>query len=86
MENVDSFHDLGRVITNNNDTKAVENLKSKGWNAYNKIKAVLKDWKTPMSTKKKTFEPYILPCLMYGAEIITRRKDLLRKMQEQEKN
>ena len=30
--------------------------------------------------KKKTFETYILPCLMYGAETITWRKDVLRKM------
>ena len=54
LENVDSFQYLGRVITNNNnDTKAVEKLISKGWNAYNKVKAVLKDRKTPMTTKKK---------------------------------
>ena len=44
LENEDSFQYLGRVITNsNNDTKAVEKLK---------------DRKTPMSTKKKTFETY----------------------------
>ena len=62
LENVDSFKYLGGVITNNNnDTKAVEKLISKGWNAYNKVKVVLKDRKTPMSTKKKTFETYILP-------------------------
>ena len=81
LENVDSFQYLGRVIRNsNNDAKAVEKLISKGWNAYNKVKAVLKDQKTPMSTKKKTFETYILPCIMYGAETITWRKDLHRKM------
>ena len=44
LENVDSFQYLGRVITNNsNDTKPVEKLTSKGWNAYNKVKAVLED-------------------------------------------
>ena len=81
LENVDSFQYLGRVITSsNNDTKAVEKLISKGWNAYNKVKTVLKNRKTPMSTKKKTFETYILPCITYGAETITWRKDLLRKM------
>ena len=32
-----------------------------------------------MWTKKKTFETYILPCPIYGAET-TWRKDLLRKM------
>ena len=80
-ENVDSFQYFGRVITNNNnDTKAVEKLISKGWNAYNKVKAVLKDRKTPMTWKKKTFETYILPCFTYGAEAITWRKDLLKKM------
>ena len=68
LEN-DSFQYLGRVITNNNnDTKAVEKLISKGWNAYNKFKAVLKDQKTPMSTKKKIFETYVLPSPMHGAE------------------
>ena len=56
LENVDSFQYLGRVITNNNDRKAVEKLISKDWNASNKVKAVLKDQKTLMSTKKKTFE------------------------------
>ena len=82
LENVDSFQYLGRVITNsNNDTEAVEKLISKGWNAYNKVqKTVLKDRKIPISTKKKTFEAYILPCITYGAETITWRKDLLRKM------
>ena len=53
---IDSFQYLGRVITDkNNDTKAVEKLISKAWNAYSKVKAVLKDRKTPMPTKKKTF-------------------------------
>ena len=40
----------------------------------------MKDRKTPVSTKKKTFETYILPCVTYAAEIITWRKNLLRKM------
>ena len=81
LENVESFQYLGRVITNNNnDTKTVEKLIRKGWNVYNKVKALLKDWKTPMSKKKKTFETYILLCFMYGAETIIWRKDLLRKM------
>ena len=57
----------------------IEKLISKGWNAYSKVKTVLKDRKTPMSTKKKTFETYILPCIPYGAETIKWRKDLLRK-------
>ena len=44
LENVDSFHYLGRVIiNNNNDTKPVEKLTSKGWNVYSKVKAVLED-------------------------------------------
>ena len=81
LENVDSFQYLGRKITNNNsDTKTVEKLIKRSWNAYSKVKAVLKDRRTPMSAKKKTFETYILPCLMYAAETITWRKDLLRKM------
>ena len=81
LENVDSFQYLGRAITNsNNDTKAAEKLISKGWNACNKVKTVLKDRETHMLTKKKTFETYILPCIMYGAETVTWRKDLLRKM------
>ena len=64
LENVDSFQYLGRVITNNNnDTKVVEKLISKGWNTYNKLKAVLKDRKTPMSTKKKKSERYMLRAL-----------------------
>ena len=60
------------------DTKAVEKLISKDWNAYNKVKAVLKDQKAPVTTKKKTFEAYILPCLIYGAETrFTRKMDVL---------
>ena len=56
---LDRFQYLERVITNNNnDTKAVEKLISKGWNAYNKVKAVLKDQKTPMSMKKKKHLKY----------------------------
>ena len=56
FKNVYSFQYLERVITNNSDTKEVEKLISKSWNAYNKVKAVLKDHKIPMSMKKKTFE------------------------------
>ena len=36
-----------------------------------KVKAVLKDRKTGMSTKNKTSEIYILPCITYDAETIT---------------
>ena len=76
LENGGSFQYLERDIANsNNDKKTVEKLISKDWNAYNKVKAVLKDQKAPMTTKKKTFEAYILPCLIYGAETRFTQKD-----------
>ena len=56
LENGGSFQYLERDIANsNNDTKAVEILISKGWNAYNKVKAVLKDRKTRVSMEKTVF-------------------------------
>ena len=54
LESVDSFQYLGRVITNsNNDTKAVEKLISKGWNAYSKVTTVLKIEKQLCQQKRK---------------------------------
>ena len=56
LENGGSFQYLERDIANsNNDTKTVEKLISKDWNAYNKVKAVLKDWKTRVSMEKTVF-------------------------------
>ena len=37
--------------------------------------------KTPMITKKKSFETYILPCVMYASETITWNKVLMEKFE-----
>ena len=56
LENGGSFQYLERDIANsNNDKKTVEKLISKDWNAYNKVKAVLKDRKTRVSMEKTVF-------------------------------
>lgn len=82
LEKVENFQYLGRTINNsNNDLKAVDKLISKGWDAFNKVKSILKSKTTPMITKQKTIETYILPCVLYASETITWRKNLLRKME-----
>jgi len=82
LEKVENFQYLGRTINNsNNDLKAVDKLISKGWDAFNKVKSILKSKTTPMITKKKTIETYILPSVLYASETITWRKDLLRKIE-----
>jgi len=76
IEEVELFQYLGRVIKNNNDdTKAVEKCISKAWHAYTN------NCKTSMKSKKKTYESFILPCLLYATETITWRNDLIRKME-----
>ena len=82
LEKVENFQYLGRTINNsNNDLKAVDKLISKGWDVFNKVKSILKSKATPMITKRKTIETYILPSVLYGSETITWRKDLLRKIE-----
>ena len=60
LENVTTFQYLRRIVTNDGDeTKAVEKFIRKGWHAYNKMKSIMSNRKTPMITKNKSFETYI---------------------------
>ena len=82
IEKVKEFTYLGKVICDDgDDTKAVEKCISKAWHAYSKVKSILTDRKCSMTSKRKTVETYILPCLLYATETITWRYELLRKFE-----
>ena len=82
LENVTSFQHLGRIVIKDGDeTKAVDKFISERWHAYRKVKSVMSNRKTPMITKKKSFETYILPCVMYASETITLNKILMKKFE-----
>ena len=83
LEVVTSFEYLGRVLSNNaDDMKALKNRISKGWQAFGKVKSVLTNKHMPMATKRKTYETYILPCVMYATETFIWRSELLQKIQK----
>ena len=82
LDVVTFFEYLGRVLSNDgDDTKAVESRIGKGWEAFKKVQSVISSRNISMQTKKKTFETYVLPCVMYASETIKWKPDLIRKMQ-----
>lgn len=61
-----SFEYLGRVHSNNgDDMRALCDRIGKGWAAFLKKESILKNRHLPMSAKRKTYETFVLPCLMY---------------------
>ena len=82
LEVVTSFEYLGRVISNNADeTKAVEDRIGKGWGAFQKVVSIIADKHTSMITKRKTYETYVLPTIMYASETISWKPSLVKKME-----
>ena len=75
-----TFQKFRRITTNDGDeAKAVDTFISKGWHDYSKVKLIISNTKTSMITKKKSFETYILPCVMYASVTITWNKVLMNK-------
>ena len=83
LDVVMTFEYLGRVLSNDaDDMKAVKNRISKGWQAFGKVKSVLTSRHIPMAAKRKTYETYIVPCILYATETFVWRSELLQKFQK----
>ena len=81
IEIVESFEYLGRILSNdNNDQKAVEHRIGKAWNAFSKMRSIITSKHLSMESKRKTYESYILPVLLYASETITWTTTLESKM------
>ena len=81
LETVPSFEYLGRILSHDaDDTKAVEHRIGNSWGAFQKVKPILTSKHSNMLAKRKTYETYILPCLLYACETITWKEKLFSKM------
>ena len=72
IEQVNHFKYLGRIISNDgDDSREIESRISAGWNAFQSKKNILTHKRLTMKTKRRTYETYILPSVLYGIESIT---------------
>ena len=83
LEVVLNFEYLGRVLSNvGDDMVALQNRIGKGWSAFRKKESILKDRHIPMVAKRKTYETFVLPCVLYATETFTWSPQLVRKLQK----
>ena len=83
LEVVVSFEYLGRVLSNNgDDMRALCDRIGKGWAAFLKKESILKNRHLPMSAKRKTYETFVLPCVMYATETFTWSRKMIEKLQK----
>ena len=81
VNEVDSFIYLGKRLTKDGDIRQeIKRRIALGWAAFSKVDSIMKSRKTSMNTKRKVFNEYVLPVMMYGSEtwaLTTANKDLL---------
>ena len=78
---VDHFEYLGRVLSSVvDDSIEVKQRICKGWQAFQKHKSILMHSHISMTRKKKTYETYIQPSVLYATETVTWNSTLLNKM------
>ena len=71
LDIVTSFEYLGRVLSQDSDDHlAVSHRIARGWTAFQKVKSILMSRHVPMKRKLKTYETYIIPCVLYASETI----------------
>ena len=83
LEVVTSFEYLGRVLSSDSDDhKAVTSRIGKGWAAFNKVKSIITSKQVPMKTKARTYETYIVSCVLYASETIKWSNNHLSRIQK----
>ena len=81
LKYVQQFEYLGRILSNNaDDSLAVEARIGCGWSAFNKVKSILTCRHISMSSKKKTYETYVRPTVLYASETVTWKQSLQEKV------
>ena len=79
---VSVFDLLGRSLSNNSDdTPAVKSRIGIGWDAFNRVKSILTSRTVSMKHKTMTYSIYIKPAVLYAAETIAWKKDLMQRIE-----
>ncbi len=82
LDAVTTFTYLGRTLSNTaDDRKAVEDRISIGWGAFRKVESIISNRHVSMTTKRKTYETFVSPCILYACETITWKSESIKKMQ-----
>lgn len=77
-----TFDYLGRTLSNNgDDTPAVKSRIGIAWDAFKRVKSILTSRRISMKHKTMTYNTYVKPAVLYAAETITWKKDLIHKME-----
>lgn len=77
LDVVEKFEYLGRILSNkSDDTAAVVARIGCGWAAFKKVKSILTNRHLSMTSKRQTYETYVLPTVLYAAETITWKPQL----------
>ena len=78
---VSSFEYLGRIISNNgDDTLAVEARICKAWQAFQNHKHLITSNHLSFSSKRKVYETYVRPVVLYAMETIVWKPPLVQKI------
>ena len=81
LKEVNEFTYLGRKFSNDGvDLIAIEHRINNAWIAFNKKKSIITNKHISMEAKKKTYETYILPTLLYATETMTWSNLMFRKV------
>ena len=81
VEIVTTFEYPGRILTNTDDDTPVVNARiGRCWDAFNKVKGIICSRHISMSIKWKISEMYILPSILYAAETITWKPQLIQNV------
>ena len=82
IEQVNSFVYLGHKLSNKNDGEIpVLHRIGLGWAAFEKNKVLLTSNRVPLHIKKKIYETYVLPVVLYGLECVNWTDNLCNKME-----
>ena len=76
------FDYLGRSLSNNSDdTPAVKSRIGIGWDAFNRVKSILTSRTVSMKHKAMAYSMYVKPAVLYAAETIAWKKDLMHRIE-----
>ena len=82
IEQVDTFIYLGHKLSStNNGPVAVQHRIELGWASFSKHKLLLTSSRVPYHIKKKIYNTYILPVVLYGLDCVNWTKTLCTKIE-----
>ena len=60
---------LGKTVTQAGDLiPEIKRRIALGWAAFSKVANIMKSWKASMNVKRKVYNEYVLPVMVYGSE------------------